>query len=109
MVSHWNCILCSIEFNKIYTNRSASIIIYNGLAFNTTKMAGNHFLNFFILALIEFPAGLVGWLGLMDKTGRRWTQAVLLILCAFTFAVAGFAVIEPNLSYLVTGLVIIAK
>lgn len=55
-------------------------------------MAGNKFLNYFLLSLIELPSGYLAGV-LVEKTGRRWTQAAFFFLsiigcgiCAVSFA-----------------------
>ena len=42
-------------------------------------MAGNEFLNFFLLSAVEAPANLVGWLG-SEHLGRRWTEVGFLAI-----------------------------
>lgn len=70
-------------------------------------MAGNPFLNFFILSAIELPAGWIcGFM--VEKIGRRWTQTIFLFLCVIGFLVAGFATFY-NMAILVMVFLSIAK
>ncbi|XP_042147434.1 beta-alanine transporter-like [Ixodes scapularis] len=46
---------------------------YYGLHINVTNMAGNEFLNFFLLAIIELPSYVVAW-WTMERLGRRWSN-----------------------------------
>ncbi|CAN7982282.1 unnamed protein product, partial [Ixodes pacificus] len=46
---------------------------YYGLHINVTNMAGNEFLNFFLLAIIELPSYAVAWWA-MERLGRRWSN-----------------------------------
>ena len=46
---------------------------------NVQNMAGNTFLNLFLLGLVEGPGNLMGTL-LANKIGRRWTHTGLLTL-----------------------------
>jgi len=50
---------------------SMNLVVYFGIAINTTNLSGNQFLDFFILAVVEFPAA---WLVviLTPRVGRRW-------------------------------------
>lgn len=64
--------------------------IYYAITLNSSNLSGNQFVNFFILAMIEIPAGYFGSV-LVDKGGRRWTQVAFFILCAFASIVAGVA------------------
>lgn len=71
------------------------MLLYYGVTLNTTKMAGNKFINYFILALIELPGG---WLAgkLAETTGRRWTQGGFFLLCTLSCLVCAIAVAYPG-------------
>ncbi len=72
-------------------------MIYYVITLNISNLSGNQFANFFYLAMIEVPAGLIG--GVMcDKVGRRWTQVVVFVLSLVSSVLAGVAVEFP-LSY----------
>jgi OCT family organic cation transporter-like MFS transporter 4/5 len=83
-------------------------LLYYAITLNADNMAGNIFLNFFILAIIEVPAG---WLGgyLVDRTGRRWTQVAFFLSAVAAFVVAAAVVNEPGLSSLLIVSIIVAK
>ncbi|GIX76076.1 organic cation transporter 1 [Caerostris extrusa] len=49
----------------------ANILSYYGLQFNISNLAGNEFLNFFLLAIAEVPGYLSSWI-IMERFGRRW-------------------------------------
>jgi OCT family organic cation transporter-like MFS transporter 4/5 len=66
-------------------------VIYYAITLNASNLSGNQFLNFFILAIIELPAGYLGSV-LVDRAGRRWTQVAFFILCTATSFVAGVAI-----------------
>ena len=65
-------VLCTIGF-------TASAFIYYQMVINVQNMAGNTFLNLFLLGLVEGPGNLMGTL-LANKIGRRWTHTGLLTL-----------------------------
>jgi len=77
------------------TNRVMNTLLYYGLTLNTTHMAGNKFLNYFFLSIIELPGG---WLAgkLVEKTGRRWTQAAFFLLCTLSCLICAVAVAIPG-------------
>ena len=82
-------------------------MVYYGITLNTTSMAGNQFINFFILSIIELPCGLLGGY-LAEKTGRRWTQVVFFVTCLAGFIIAAIGVhLASNI--LVILAVVIAK
>lgn len=58
---------------------------YYGLHINVSNLAGNEFLNFFYLGLVEIPANLAGWWS-MEYFGRRWTNVFFLLLTAASCA-----------------------
>lgn len=75
-------------------------ILYFGVTLNTTKMAGNKFINYFLLSIIEFPGG---WLAgkLVETTGRRWTQAGFFLLSGACCLVCAVAAPIPNSTIIV--------
>lgn len=68
-----------------------SMLLYSAVTLNSTKMAGNKFLNYFGLAIIELPGG---WIAgkLVETTGRRWTQAGFFVMCTLCCLVCATAV-----------------
>ncbi|CAG7837136.1 unnamed protein product [Allacma fusca] len=87
---------------------SINCLIYYGLTLNTTSMSGNQFFNYFLLGIVELPAG---WLGgvLVNKSGRRWTQAFFFILCALGFVIAAISVFNPDLAWTVLAAALCGK
>ncbi|XP_034253555.1 organic cation transporter protein-like isoform X2 [Thrips palmi] len=53
--------------------------VYYGLSLNSVAVAGNLYLNFMLVCLVEVPAGLVTWL-LMERVGRRASMCSSLVL-----------------------------
>ncbi|XP_063593581.1 carcinine transporter-like [Penaeus indicus] len=60
-------------------------LFYYGLAYNTTNMSGNEFINFFLLSITELPSNILAWWA-ANYIGRRWTEAGC-FLFASVFAV----------------------
>ena len=56
------------------------------MVINVSNMAGNTFLNLFLLGLVEGPGNLLGMV-LAEKVGRRWTHSGLLFINAVFFAI----------------------
>ncbi|KAK8720108.1 hypothetical protein OTU49_013570, partial [Cherax quadricarinatus] len=56
-------------------------LFYYGLAYNTTNLSGNEFLNFFLLSVVELPSTMLGWWA-AEFLGRRWTGALSILLAA---------------------------
>lgn len=65
-------------------------VVYYVITLNANNLSGNQFLNFFILGVIEVPAGYLGSV-LCDKLGRRWTQVLFFLLCLISSIGAGVA------------------
>ncbi|CAG7817265.1 unnamed protein product, partial [Allacma fusca] len=74
---------------------SANYFMYGGLLLNVTNMAGNEFLNYFLLAIIELPVGYVAAY-LANRFGRRWTKTFLFLLTAIIFSIASIFVSSSN-------------
>jgi len=72
--------VANFKLNKKRFFSSLNNLFFYGLAYNITNMAGNEFLNFFLLGLSEIPSNLFGWWASLN-VGRRWTQTF-----AFLFA-----------------------
>lgn len=79
---------------------TTSSFVYYQLVINIGNMAGNTFLNMFLLGLVEGP-GCVGGVILGDRFGRRWTHFGLLFTNAILFFVLMWVVYIPSLSPLV--------
>jgi len=64
---------------------TASAFVYYQMVINVSNMAGNTFLNLFLLGLVEGPGNMLGTL-LANKIGRRWTHSGLLFFNSALFA-----------------------
>lgn len=64
---------------------TASAFVYYQMVINVSNMAGNTFLNLFLLGLVEGPGNMIGTL-MANKIGRRWTHSGLLLLNSVLFA-----------------------
>lgn len=49
--------VCLIAFLSRFVNA----LVYFGLSLNVKNLAGNMYVNFFILIIIELPAALLAW------------------------------------------------
>ncbi|XP_043224904.1 organic cation transporter 1-like [Amphibalanus amphitrite] len=85
-----------------------NIVIYYALQMNVSNMAGNEFLNFFLLSAVEAPANLIGWLG-SEHLGRRWTEVGFLAITGVSCLTIMPLLFSPELTWLVTALAITAK
>lgn len=85
-----------------------NIVIYYGLQMNVSNMAGNEFLNFFLLSAVEAPANVVGWLG-SEHLGRRWMEVAFFLITGLACLSIMPILYYPNMMWLVTTLAITAK
>ncbi|XP_054714288.1 organic cation transporter protein-like [Uloborus diversus] len=69
----------------------ADIMAYYGLQLNVSNLAGNEFINFFLLALVEVPGYLTCWV-VMEKFGRRWCTVA-------GFLLTGIACMLPSIEF----------
>ncbi|GIY00441.1 organic cation transporter 1 [Caerostris darwini] len=51
--------------------KMANLMSYYGLQLNISNLAGNEFINFFLLGIAEVPGYLSSWI-IMERFGRRW-------------------------------------
>ena len=79
--------------------------VYSGVTINSPYMPGNQFVNFFILAVVELPANLLGGY-LMQGLGRRWTPVIFLALSTVTCFIAAWNI---NSIMIVTICISVAK
>jgi len=56
----------------------ANCLVYFGLILSTPSLAGNRFMNFFIMGLVEIPANILAFYT-TDKYGRRHQQVFILL------------------------------
>ena len=82
-----------------------NVFVYSGVTINSPYMPGNQFVNFFILAIVEIPASLLGGY-LMQSLGRRWTPVIFLVLSTITCLIAAW---NMNSTMIVTICVSLAK
>jgi len=75
-------------------------ILYYGITLSSTNMAGNVFLNYFLLSLIDLPSAYLGSI-LVEKSGRRWTQAGFFLFCTMSAFSAVIGNFYPDCSLLV--------
>ena len=97
LFSSWTMATRTILVTIAFT---ASAFVYYQLVINIGNMAGNLFLNLFLLGLVEGPGCALGVI-LADKLGRRWTHTFLLLCNAILFFVLTWVVYNPNLRWLV--------
>ena len=74
---------------------SANGLLYYGVTLNSTSMTAMKFLNYFLLSIIELPSGYLAGV-LLEKTGRRWTQAGFFLVCVLSCFVCAIFVGRPN-------------
>ncbi|KAG8183926.1 hypothetical protein JTE90_029030 [Oedothorax gibbosus] len=67
----------------------SNIMSYYGLQINISNLAGNEFVNFFLLAIVEIPGYLTSWL-VMEKLGRRWCAVAGFLLTGIVCMMPSF-------------------
>lgn len=65
------------------------MFVYDGLSLNSVAVAGNQYLNFILVCLIEVPAGLATFV-LMERVGRRAAMCSSLILAGLACIIFHF-------------------
>lgn len=89
-------LLTSRPMLKIFLNITlayvADSMAYNAINQNTFTLEGSQFLNYFILAVIEIPASVVGYYAMESRLGRRWTASSFILVYAVLQAFAVFIV-----------------
>jgi len=107
-ISLFSTCIMSVRTICICVVFTSSAFIYYQLMINIGNMAGNTFLNLFLLGIVEGPGSLIGvWVA--DKLGRRWTHAGILLADAVCFFILIWIVHDPSLSPLATVLCMIVK
>jgi OCT family organic cation transporter-like MFS transporter 4/5 len=79
---------------------TSSAFVYYQIFLNIGNMAGNMFLNLFLMGLVEGPGCVMGFV-LGDRFGRRWTHCLMLLTNAILFFVLMWVVYLPGLNPLV--------
>lgn len=64
-------------------------VFFYGLAYNTANIAGNIFINFFILGVTEIPSNMAGWWASLNL-GRRVSQMMAFVLAGVFATLAVF-------------------
>lgn len=57
-----------------------NVLVYFGLSLNSVTLAGDKYLNFILVSLVELPGFLIMQL-ILDRVGRRVTLCTTMILC----------------------------
>ncbi len=97
LFSSWTLAIRTIIVTITFT---ASAFVYYQLVINIGNMAGNIFLNMFLLGLVEGPGCAIGVV-LADYLGRRWTHCAMLMTNAILFFILMWVAYDPELKGLV--------
>ncbi|KAH6928478.1 hypothetical protein HPB50_016714 [Hyalomma asiaticum] len=84
----------------------ANASAYYGMSINVTNMSGNEFVNFFLLALVEFPGCVIAWWA-MEKLGRRWMNVFFQLMVSASCI--GFCLVPKDAQVAGIVLVMLAK
>ena len=76
-------------------------MVYYGLSLNATNLAGNPFLNFILVSLVEVPGYSASYFT-MEKFGRRKSTALSLFLGSFCCLISAILTNYSNLTILTT-------
>ncbi len=79
---------------------------YYGLSLNATSLAGDPYLNFFLVSLIEAPGYALSYVT-MEKLGRRFSVSSSFLLGGVCLLVDPF--VSPSLGWLKTLLFLLGK
>ncbi|XP_060081314.1 organic cation transporter protein-like [Ylistrum balloti] len=82
----------------IWLNMCVINMTYYGLTLNTGYLDGDYYLNFFLSALVEFPAYTIPLL-LMDRIGRKWLHFVCMIVGGTACFSTMFTILHLDQSY----------
>ncbi|XP_058838024.1 organic cation transporter protein-like [Topomyia yanbarensis] len=66
-----------------------NVLVYYGLSLNSVTLAGDKYLNFILVSLIELPGFLIMQL-ILDRVGRRATLCTTMLLCGLFCLLAEF-------------------
>ncbi|XP_069140758.1 organic cation transporter protein-like [Argopecten irradians] len=94
----------------VYFNWAVVSMIYYGVTMHTGNMNGDFYLNFFLLAVVEFPAYFIS-IALLDRWGRKRTHCACMLLGGIACVSTIFPVIfgGPDLQPLTLALAIVGK
>ncbi|XP_033739920.1 organic cation transporter protein-like [Pecten maximus] len=94
----------------VYFNWAVVSMIYYGVTMHTGNMNGDFYLNFFLLAVVEFPAYFMS-IALLDRWGRKRTHCACMLLGGIACISTIFPVIfgGPDLQPLTLALAIVGK
>lgn len=71
--------------HSTYVRRIAAALIFYGLTIGATDIAGNKYLNFTLVELVEIPACLLYWL-IMENMSRKMSLSSMFLLTGTTCA-----------------------
>ena len=81
--------------------------VYYGIHLNLYNFSGNEFLNFFLLAIIELPAYLVGWYCVETRFGRRLSFSIASILCGLALCIP--SIVPSSLWFVTNAMTLMGK
>lgn len=82
-------VLLTSEFTKIIIiitvtpYRTSITLVYYGLSINSTDFAGDKYLNFALVSLVEIPACLLNWM-VMEGLSRKMALSCMFVLSGAT-------------------------
>ncbi|XP_070532068.1 organic cation transporter protein-like [Ptychodera flava] len=66
-------------------------LVYYGLAFNTSNLGGNDYVNCFLAAAVEIPASILSFFIMnIERMGRRWSMFYTMVIGGITCVAAAF-------------------
>uniref|UniRef100_A0A2S2R819 Solute carrier family 22 member 21 n=1 Tax=Sipha flava TaxID=143950 RepID=A0A2S2R819_9HEMI len=72
----WRMIRCSFTW-------IASTLVYYGLNISSADIAGNKYLNFSLVVMVEIPAALLGWV-IMERMSRKMSLSCMFMVSAIS-------------------------
>ena len=87
-------------------NWITNTLVYYGISFNTSRLAGDPYLNFFLSIIAELVADLACQFTL-DRFGRKWTYSFHMALGGVCLLCV--ACVPAKLAWIITMLALIAK
>jgi len=74
---------------------------------NFQNFAGNQFMNFFAMSLVEIPGDLAAWYLMDTRLGRRWSNSAFLFFGALFFLLT--LSVPPQFALIVTLLSLVGR
>lgn len=84
-----------LRFLIVFFIWGVNAFIFYGLSINSTSLAGNEYLNFALVCLIEIPGYTLAWISI-EKLGRRISLVASLLLCGITCTLTIFVTNNSN-------------